>query len=455
MKFAIVDIETTGDRPVNFKVMEIAIIIHDGQNELENYSTFVDPQEKVNPFVSRLTGITDNHLIGAPKFFEVAKKIIELTKDTIFVAHNVGFDYGVLRTEYKRLGYDFRMDHLCTVQTARILFPGYKSYGLKNITKELGITLSNHHRAIDDTKATSALFKMLFERDPNNLQTFIKKEIDTKLLNPKLKLEEFDEIPNKVGVYKFYNEEKSLIYIGKSVHIKKRVEQHLRNVKTQKSLEMRTAIASIQHELTGSELIALLKESEEIKINQPPFNRSQKNVNFNYGLYLHQDQNGYMNLHVKKNSGSEQAITTFTSLQSGKNQLEYWLTEFGLCQKLCHLYDSKSACFNYSIKKCNGACVGEESAESYNAKVQKLIERINFNAESFLIVDKGRNSKEQSFVWMENGQYKGYGFLFRYLLKRDPMSFKKFIIPQTTNRDFQSIIRMQLEKDKKLVVIKL
>jgi len=455
LKFAIVDIETTGDRPVNFKVMEIAVIIHDGINELESYSTFVDPQEKVNPFVSRLTGITDNHLVGAPKFFEIAKKIIELTKDTIFVAHNVSFDYGVLRTEYKRLGYDFRMDHLCTVQTARILFPGYKSYGLKNITKELGITLTNHHRAIDDTKATALLFKLLFERDKNDLQTFIKKEIDTKLLNPKLKLEDFDDIPNKTGIYKFYNEEKSLIYIGKSVHIKKRVEQHLRNIKNQKSLEMRVAIASIEHELTGSELIALLKESEEIKSNQPPFNRSQKNVNFNYGLYLHQDQNGYMNLHVKKNSGSEQAIATFTSLQSAKNQLEYWLTEFNLCQKLCHLYDSKSACFNYSIKKCNGACIGEEIAENYNTKVQQLIERINFNAESFLIVDKGRNSKESSFVWMEKGQYKGYGFLFRYLLKRDPTSFKKFIIPQTTNRDFQSIIRMQLERDKKLELIKL
>jgi len=455
LKFAIVDIETTGDRPVNFKVMEIAVIIHDGINELESYSTFVDPQEKVNPFVSRLTGITDNHLVGAPKFFEIAKKIIELTKDTIFVAHNVSFDYGVLRTEYKRLGYDFRMDHLCTVQTARILFPGYKSYGLKNITKELGIPLTNHHRAIDDTKATALLFKLLFERDKNDLQTFIKKEIDTKLLNPKLKLEEFDDIPNKIGIYKFYNEEKSLIYIGKSIHIKKRVEQHLRNAKTQKSLEMRVAISSIEHELTGSELIALLKESEEIKNNQPSFNRSQKNVNFNYGLYLHQDQNGYMNLHVKKNSGSEQAIATFTSLQSAKNQLEYWLTEFNLCQKLCHLYDSKSACFNYSIKKCNGACIGEESAENYNSKVQQLIERINFNAESFLIVDKGRNTKEFSFVWMEKGQYQGYGFLFRYLLKREPQNFKKFLIPQTTNRDFQSIIRMQLERDKKLEVIKL
>ena len=145
MKYAIVDIETTGDSPKNFKVIEIAIILHDGKNELETFHTLVNPQEKINPFVARLTGINDEELRTAPKFFEVAKQIIEFTRDTVFVAHNVSFDYSVLRTEYKRLGYDFRMDHLDTVQTAKIVFPGYQSYGLKNITRELGIELSNHH----------------------------------------------------------------------------------------------------------------------------------------------------------------------------------------------------------------------------------------------------------------------------------------------------------------------
>ena len=436
-------------------MIEIAIILHNGIEEIETWHTFVDPQERVNPFISRLTGITDNHLVGAPKFFEVAKKIIELTRDTIFVAHNVSFDYGVLRNEYKRLGYDFRMDHMDTVQTAKILFPGYLSYGLKNITKELGIPLTKHHRAIDDTRATAALFTMLFERDKNALQGFVRHEIDPKLLHPRLKLEEFDEIPNKPGIYKFYDEQQSLIYIGKSIHIKKRVEQHLRNTKTRKGIELRLAIASIQHELTGSELIALLKESEEIKKNQPHFNRSQRNVHFSHGIYMHTDQNGYKNLHIKKNNGNEPAIITFTSLQSAKSYLEFWLSDYELCQRLCNLHPGNSACFNYGIKKCHGACIGEEPAENYNAKIERLLERLNFNSESFLIIDKGRNSKEYSFVWMDQGQYRGYGYTFRYLLKRNPHNFRKFLIPQATNRDFQSIIRMQLEKDAKLEIVKL
>lgn len=450
MKFAIVDIETTGDNPRHFKVIEIAVIIHDGRNELETFHTFVDPQEKINPFVARLTGISDNDLVGAPKFFEIAKQIIELTRDTIFVAHNVSFDYGVLRTEYRRLGFDFRMDHLDTVQTAKILFPGYKSYGLKNITRELGISLDNHHRAIDDTRATAILFSMLFEKDPYNLKRFIKQEINPSALNPNLKLEEFDEVPNKTGVYKFYNEKSELIYIGKSVHIKKRIEQHLKNTKTQKGLEMRITIASISHELTGSELIALLKESEEIKLHKPVYNRAQRNSTFSHGLYLHEDQAGYKRLVLKKTGSHDQPVTTFTSLASAKAALDFWISEYQLCQKFCNQHDGNSGCFNYSIKKCLGACVGAESPEEYNKRVDQLLGYLNFNTSSFLILDKGRNSKEYSFVWVQEGQYRGYGFAFRYLLKRDPKNFKKFLIPQTTNRDFQSIIRMQLEKDEKL-----
>lgn len=455
MKYAVVDIETTGDSPKNFKVIEIAIIIHDGKNELDSFHSFVDPGEKINPFVARLTGISDNDLVGAPKFFEIAKQIIEMTRDTIFVAHNVSFDYGVLRAEYRRLGFDFRMDHLDTVQTARIIFPGKKSYSLKNITSDLGIELANHHRAIEDTRATAELFRLLYENDKNQLQTFIRREIDPKLLNPRLKLEEFDDLPNKTGVYKFYDQDARLIYIGKSIHIKKRIEQHLKNTKTQKGVEMRERIARIEHELTGGELIALILESDEIKLHQPVYNRAQRNTSFSHGLYSHLDQNGYLRFMVRKITPGDSPVTSFTSLASAKSSLENWVSEYELCLRLCHLHDGPTACFNHGIKKCKGACMGEESAESYNERANELLSRLNFSGASFLLVDKGRNSKEFSFVWVHQGQYRGYGYIFRYLLKRSPNTFKKHLIPGDTNRDIQSIIRMQIEKDPKLEIIQL
>lgn len=452
MKFAIVDIETTGDKPKNFKIIEIAIIIHDGEQELETYHTMVNPEVRISPFISRLTGIHDADVQKAPKFYEIARDIVELTEETIFVAHNVSFDYSVIRREFRRLGFDYRLDHLCTIQSARILIPGLASYGLKNITTELGIPLNNHHRAIDDTRATALLFKDLFRAAKGNMRNFIKSEIDPAALHPELNLNAVDEIPNKTGVYKFYDINSDLIYIGKSIHIRKRIEQHFRNNKTVKAKEMRERIVNVDHEITGSELIALLQESAEIKKHQPHYNTAQKNSQFSHGLYLHEDQAGYKHLHVKKNVATQQPLVTFTSLQNGKKLLAYWMDAFGLCQKLCHLHKSASSCFNYSIEKCQGACIGKESPEMYNSRVEELMMDLNFNGESFLIIDKGRKSNEFSFVAIHQGQYAGYGYIYRYQLKRNVNNYTKFITKQENNRDFQSIIKMQLHKNSKLEI---
>lgn len=452
MNYAIVDIETTGDKPKNFKIIEIAIILHNGKEEVDRYHTFVDPEQNITPFITRLTGISDADVYGSPRFHEIAKKIVEFTKDAIFVAHNVNFDYGVLRREFRRLGFDYRLDHMCTIQSARVLIPGHASYSLKNITRDLGISLGNHHRAIDDTIATVAIFKILFERAKGNFITFVKKEIDPKILHPNLDLNALDEIPNKTGVYKFYDDQNQLVYVGKSIHIKKRVEQHFKNTKTPKALEMRERIAIIDHEITGSELIALLIESQEIKINQPVYNTAQRNTVFSHGLYSYTDQKGYINLMVKKTTIADAPLLTFTSLQSGKKQLEFWLDKFNLCQRFCHLHKTSAACFNLTIKKCSGACLGKESPTDYNARVNALLNDLSFDYEDFLILDKGRVSNEYSFVVLKNGKYIGYGYILRYLLKRNVRNYQKFVIEQETNRDFQSIIKLQLETDKKLEI---
>ena len=455
MKFAIVDIETTGEQQKDLKIIEIAIILHDGQKQLDSFHTFVDPEEKISPFISRLTGIRDSDVAGAPKFYEIARQIIDFVEGAVFVAHNVSFDYGVIRREYRRLGYDFRMNHLCTIQTSRIIFPGHDSYGLKNITRALGIDLNKHHRAIDDALATAELFRMLARESTDKLERFIKHEIDPGVLHPNLDIGTYDDVPNKTGIYRFFDENNELIYIGKSIHIKTRVGQHLKNTKTAKAVEMRQRIAAIEHDVTGSELIALLVESEEIKRHQPVYNRAQRNTQFSHGLYAFTDQKGFINLQVKKNNLTEKPLITFTSVQRGRGSLEYWLEEYKLCQKLCHLHDSRSGCFHYSIKQCKGACVDEETPEEYNTRVQELIGDLNFNGDSFLILDKGRNSKEYGFVWVDEGEYRGYGYIMRYMLKRNPSNFRKFVQIRQTNRDFQSIIKLQVEKNGFMEIIPL
>ena len=142
MHYCICDIETTGGSPKNSKITEIAIYKHDGEKIIDEYSSLLNPDIPIPPFIVNLTGITDKMVEAAPRFFEVAKEIIEFTKDCVFVAHNVGFDYGVIRSEFRSLGFDFRRTHLCTVRTSRIVIPGHDSYSLGKLTRSLGIELS-------------------------------------------------------------------------------------------------------------------------------------------------------------------------------------------------------------------------------------------------------------------------------------------------------------------------
>lgn len=447
MEFAVIDIETTGGKPKDSKIIEIAIVIHDGVNVIDTYETLINPERKIDWFVTKLTGIRNEDVANSPKFFEVAKTVFKLLENRIFVAHNIGFDYPIVRGEFKSLGLSIRLPHLCTIQTSRVLIPGLESYGLKKLSESLEIKLDNHHRAMADTKATVEILKILFAKDKNNLESFIKQDVNPKLLNEKLDLNQFDDLPNKTGIYFFYNELDEIIYIGKSIHIKKRVEQHLKNDKTEKAIKMRSSIFKIKYQLTGSELISLLKESELIKKHQPPYNKAQRKTIFSFGLFTYIDNSGYINLRLKKASATEHPIHTFTSMASAKSQLEDWVLEYNLCQKLSGLYESSTGCFNYSIKECLGACVQKESPADYNERANDLINKLNFNQKSFLILDKGITKTDFGFVCIIDGIYKGYGNMPKYLLKKDNENYKKFLKKQESNRDFKSIINMQLNNN--------
>lgn len=177
MIFAITDIETTGGSLKTTKITEIAIVLHDGTRIIDEYSTLINPECSIPPFISRLTGIDDDMVSDAPTFYEVAKKIVEFTEDTIFVAHNVNFDYKVLRHEFKSLGYDFIKPHLCTVRSARYILPNHTSYSLGKLSNDLGIKIVGRHRAKGDAIATAELFTLLHKTSEENLLKFIQKEI--------------------------------------------------------------------------------------------------------------------------------------------------------------------------------------------------------------------------------------------------------------------------------------
>lgn len=451
--YSIIDIETTGGQYNEEGITEIAIYKFDGHDVVDQFISLVNPEKPIQPFVVKLTGINSAMLRSAPKFYEVAKRIIEITEGTIVVAHNASFDYRILQTEFRRLGYDFKKPTLCTVELAKKIIPNLPSYSLGKLVRSLGIPMADRHRASGDALATVKLFKMLLAKDLEKeiVKSFVKTEIKAGL-SPKL-LDIVEKLPSKTGIYYIHNEKGDLIYIGKSKNIKKRVNQHFTGSNS-KSKKIQRDVYAVTFEETGSELIALLKESEEIKINKPIYNRAQRKTLFNYAMYSHLDENEYLALTVEKSDGRKKEITSFTSLQEGKNMLFKITSEYNLCQKINDLYETKTACFQYKIKECFGACVQKETPEEYNARVENFIQNMHFESNNMVVVDKGRSIEERSAVLIENGIYKGYCFFDLNYQITNVEVLRNIIIPMQNNRDTKTIIQMYLKKHKVLRVLK-
>lgn len=454
MIYAVVDIETTGGSPKTSKITEIAIYKHDGEQIIDEMVTLVNPEMKIPPFITNLTGISDKMVEHAPRFHEIARRIVEFTEGCVFVAHNVGFDYGITRQEFSSLGYDFRRPHLCTVRASRYLLPGMDSYSLGKLSKSLGIQLVGRHRAGGDAHATALLLTMLRQKSQDGLEKFVQHDINPAILHPNLDLHFLDEIPTKTGVYRFYDENNQLIYIGKSVNIKSRVNQHLRNTKTKKDIELINSITRIEYDITGSELISLLFESQSIKRHQPRFNHSLKRNKFPYGLYSYEDELGYLRFFIGLSSKIDQIpLTSFTTKREGVAYLTRWTEKYSLCQRLNDLYPGKSACFHHGIKKCNGACVGDESHVEYNERARALEHFLNLQGESFYIIENGRNRSEKALILIENGSLRGYGYAPYYFQKQPTLQWKRFIDFVQEDRDTRTILGTYIRKNPELKTV--
>jgi DNA polymerase III subunit epsilon len=452
--FAIIDIETTGGRSVD-RITEIAIITHDGEKIIDEFSTLINPEVPIPYFISSLTGITNDMVAYAPKFYEVAKKVVEMTADKIFVAHSASFDYHFIKNEFKSLGFDFKRKTLCTVKLSRKLIPALNSYSLGELCAELGIEIKDRHRAGGDAMATVKLFEYLLAVNGNEIDLFAGLRINSLgNLHPMLNKAKIEALPEETGVYYFYDERKELIYVGKSNNIYGRVLSHFSNFKSKKSVTMRDSIADIDHVLTGSELVALLHESHEIKKHVPLFNRSQRRTTYTYGIYSSMNENGYLCLKADKIKGEDVPHTVFHSQESARSCLTGLAEQYHLCQKLCGLYDTTGACFHYSIKLCDGACIGAEDVEAYNLRVKQALFQFEFEDKNFIIIDKGRKQNERSVVKVENGRYMGYGYIDVSVPVNNVEELSGYITRFQDNRDVQQIIRSYLKRHKVERIIK-
>jgi len=447
--YAIIDVETTGTGASYGKITEIAIVIHNGQTVTETYNTLINPECNIPWNITRLTGITNDMVASAPKFYEVAKKIVELTAGKIFVAHNAQFDYSFVKEEFKRLGYDFKRKTICTVKLGRKLLPGHRSYSLGNICADLGIQITDRHRAIGDALATAKLFDILLAQ--NNL---LESSLFVQQTYP-LPSEKMAAIPGKTGVYYFYDAQGNIIYVGKSKDIHQRVLTHFGNLQTKKAIEMREKVADVSWEETGSELVALLLESAEIKKHKPLYNLSQRRSAFNFGLFSFEDQDGYLHLKINPIEGEDIPLTTFHFQQEGIDYLHNLAEKYALCKKLCHLDNCSGECFEAQIHHCQGACTGLESATNYNLRVNKSVHALQYRSPNFFVIDQGRTNDENAIIKIASGRFVGFGYASTDCASNNIEFLHDCIQKYNDNRDIRVIIKGYLNRSKNLKIIEI
>lgn len=415
-EYAIIDVETTGGKASSCRITEIGIVIFDGEKVLETYETLLNPETYIPAGITELTGITMEMVQDAPKFHEVARRIVELTQDRIFVAHNARFDYDFVKEEFRRLGYTYTRKQLCTVRLTRKTYPGLKSYSLGNLVKHFGIRLDNHHRALADATATTELLKFCLAGPDSAEQVslLVNRGISETKLPQNMKLAQIESLPEECGVYFFHDNTGRVIYVGKSKNIRSRVAQHF-NDRTEKGKLIANLVSDITYELTGSELVALLHESEEIKRLQPTINRALRRTKFEYAIISKLNEAGYRCFDIVKNTAQvrkeEDVISEFPTLSRAKGRLDFVRRQLELCG-IFTKQQNGNICFYYHLKQCRGACHGVESPEDYNLRAEeaRLYLRNVFDYD-FLLFDRGRTNDEEAVVLVQEGKYRGYGFV--------------------------------------------
>ena len=440
--YTIIDVETTGR---GNKITEISIFKFDGDKVVDEFTSLVNPESLIPDYITALTGIDDAMVANAPTFAEISEAILAITEDTIFVAHNVNFDYNVIRNEFKAIGGDFRRRKLCTVRLSRALFPGFRSYSLGKLCATMEIDLVDRHRARGDAEATVTLFKKLLAHKHSEtvFADFLKKGSKEATLPSHLPSAIFESIPNGPGIYYFKNKKRKIIYVGKAINLKKRVLGHFYD-KKEKELNLCRETAHIDYELSGSDLVARLMEDAAIKHHFPLYNQAAKRVPKPYAVFSYEDRRGIQHLAFNTLKATPFPLQVFHSIRDCRLYLEQVCEKFELCPKYCHLQESVWTCSHYKLTTCKGVCKDEESVVDYNERANLAIEYMATSNQNIVLKEKGRHQEEEAFILIKNGLYLGYGFVEKSAQIMHTDDFETFLIPQKETMEVQGILRKLL-----------
>lgn len=381
------DLETTGATPPKDRITEIGLVRFENGIEVCRWQTLVNPETTIPPFIQNLTGITNEMVQDAPTFAEVADTLAIYLEGAVMAAHNVRFDLGFLKSEYRRLGQTLKQKVLCTVKLSRMLYPQYHRHSLNAIMERHQLTTEMRHRAMGDVElmigfVNVAQHELGLEKVRTTAQQLIKQPSVPVGINPAM----LDDLPESCGVYLFYGENDCLLYVGKSINISERVFSHFSSDHAStKEMRLSQELKRIDWIETAGELGALLLESRLIKERLPIHNRQLRRERQLCTWKINQDPLAIplvklINQDEITPNAMGEMFGTFKSKRQATDALRNIATEHQICQQLLGLESGEGACFASQLKRCNGACCGKEDKNIHHLKLQQALAKHRLQA---------------------------------------------------------------------------
>lgn len=423
-KIAFVDLETTGGRSTYDRIIEIGIVRVEDNKIIRTYNTLINPLSYIPPEIERITGIKASDVTNAPIFRNIMDEVQEILADCVFVAHNVRFDYGFLKTEFIRENISFSPRHFCTVRLSRALFPEHRHHNLDSIIERFDIPCLNRHRALDDAKVLFDFYiKIQATIDPEKLDKAISLALKKPSLPIKLKSTDIASLPELPGIYTFYGENDTPLYVGKSINLKDRILSHFTaDIHSATEMKISQLVERIQTHVTAGELGALIKEAHTIKALLPLYNRRLRVKKELIALSVAKDPQGYHTTHLEaigtitpldleEQPNKPRIIGFFKSKKQAKNYLTTICKDYNLCEKLLGLEKTTTNCFGYRLDNCLGACTGKELFLKYNMRFTQAITDFKIKPWPFtgpiVIKEEGVLSKKKELFIIDKWCYLG------------------------------------------------
>jgi len=391
VRLAFVDLETTGATATADRITEIGIVQVD-EDGVREWSSLVNPQAPISSFIERLTGISNDMVAAAPVFEDVAEEVLERLQGRVFIAHNARFDYGFLKSEFKRLGRSFRAPVLCTVKLSRKVFPEHAKHSLDALIERHGLQVDGRHRALADAKLIHQFWNQLqTQLAPEILDETLKELMARPSLPMHIDASIVDELPDTPGVYLFYGDNDLPLYVGKSKDIRSRVLAHFSaDHVTAKEMNLAQQVRRIDWIETSGEIGALLREAMLVKSLQPLHNRQlRRNQEVCVWRLVETEEGAWMpqltNAADVNFSAADDCFGPFKSPREANKALLGIADEHGLCQGLLGLERLRpgAPCFGHQVKKCLGACVGREPVSVHSARLMAALARLKIKAWPF------------------------------------------------------------------------